>query len=85
MPSAGSSGSKASTAGLLTGRLLVGVALTAAIVLADLDAEPPFADAGRLVERAFEFAIGDVSSEIGAGRTSATATASLTGGPEGRQ
>src|SRR5258707_6730374 len=69
MPSAGSRGSKASRAGLVTGRpLLVGVALTAAIVRADRGAEPEaplFADAGRLAERAFEFAIGDVSSEIG--------------------
>jgi len=45
------------------------VALTAAVVLADLAAGPPFADAGRLDERAFEFAIGDVSSEIGAVRS----------------
>jgi hypothetical protein len=49
---------------------LVGVALTAAVVRADLEAEPaagrpPFADAGRLDERALEFAIGDVSSEVG--------------------
>jgi hypothetical protein len=41
--------------------------LTAPIVRADPDAEPFFADAGRLEERAFEFAIGDVSSAIGAG------------------
>jgi hypothetical protein len=45
---------------------LVGVAGTAATVLADLDAVPPaglapWADAGRRFERAFEFAIADVS------------------------
>jgi hypothetical protein len=62
MASAGSSGSKAaSTVGLITGRLF-GVALTAAIVRADLEGEP---DPSRPVERAFEFAIGEVSSEIG--------------------
>jgi hypothetical protein len=61
MSSAGSSGSTAFAAGLVTARV-VGVALAAAIVRADLEAGPA---AGRLAGRAFEFAIGDVSSEIG--------------------